>query len=50
VKTLNIEFFYGVSIPEENIQCMFGLKFCDTAVSDVYEKVKARLITQMPSL
>lgn len=33
VKALNVEFFHGVTAPEESIQCIFELKFSGTAVS-----------------
>lgn len=32
-KALNVEFFHGVTAPEESVQCIFELKFSGAAVS-----------------
>lgn len=33
VKALNVEFFHGVCVPEESIQCVFELKLSGVAIS-----------------
>lgn len=52
VKALNVEFFHGVSAPEESIKYKFELKFSGTATVSVLFPMReqARLITQASSL